>query len=371
MRRSESTEKAKVSMGKCVTTYLCCLVALVCFACSPESTSSLDGQLLYQNQPIANAQVEIYLKAEKDRSVQPFAVTSTDSDGRFLLQLPSGRYYLIGKKRESAADGRTRMLMAESPGNPHSVERGRTTVPAFNLHEMGRQGGLVADAGTGLTGQVTHRGSPVGRAYVYVYTNHESGLMGPSYGEAVQTDENGRFQIALPAGSYYVVARKRAAGGRSGELQVGDLNSPYPDNPVQVPRGQMVALESFPLAQIDESLLAQRDAEGRFAPSDTVIQGLVADSDGRAVDGVYVFAYLDSRMVGKPVHISAPTGPDGRFRLYVAAGGIYYIGARSAYGGPLEPGEFVGTYDGQPDHGFQVSQNQQASLGTITVREVW
>ena len=140
------------------------LVAGLLSACTPDGESGLRGQLLVQDQPLASAQVEIYLKADKDRSVQPFAVAVTDAEGRYQLSLPEGSYFVIGKKRETTEDGRTRMLMAESPANPHWVTDKMTQVATFNLHEMGREGLPVADAATGVSGQVTHQGEPVSRA---------------------------------------------------------------------------------------------------------------------------------------------------------------------------------------------------------------
>jgi len=339
--------------------------------CGSEEQGTLRGQLLFQDRPLAQAQVEVYLRAEKDRSVQPFAVGSTDADGRFAVSLPPGQYFLIGKQRGEDASGRMRMLMAESPGNPHRVEAGGSRVAPFNLHEMGREGALVADADTGVSGQVVYAGQGAARTFVYVYSEEAGGLMGPSYGEAVQADDAGRFSIDLPAGRYFLVARKRAGGSRSGGLSPGDLNGIYPQNPVTVVRGQRQALATFPLAAIDAEVQAERQSAGTFTPTDTALTGQAVDADGRPVDGVYVFAYRDSRMVGKPVYISAPSDADGRFQLYLGSGGTYFIGARSAYGGPLEPGEWVGTYDGQADHSIQVTAGQVRSLGSMTVREVW
>lgn len=76
-------------------------------------------------------------------------------------------------------------------------------------------------------------------------------------------------------------------------------------------------------------------------------------------------------MVGKPSYISAPSGADGRFEIRLGDGGRYYIGARSTYGGPLEPGEWVGTFDVRPDHLATVAKGQSLELPAIVVREVW
>lgn len=346
------------------------LLGLLC-ACTPDNELGLSGQLLFQDQPLAAAQVEIYLKADKDRSVQPFVVATTDAQGRYRVSLPAGRYFVIGKKRESTDDGRTRMLMAESPANPHQVAKGMAQVPGFNLREMGREGLPVADAATGIAGQITYNGEPVSRAFVYIYTETGAGLIGPSYGEAVQTGKDGMFTVNLPAGRYSLVARKRADGSRSGTLAPGDLNANYSGNPVDVRSGERLLLAEFSLARIDAEVYAQRQADGVFVKTDTSLHGQVVNTDGQPVSDVYVLAYLDSRMVGKPLHMSVPTGADGRFSLFLSDGGTYYIGARSAIGGPLEPGEWVGTFDGQPDHGISVLPGAKDDLGLITVKEFW
>ena len=344
---------------------LTCLLA----GCAPEGESGLEGRLLFQDKPLAEAQVEIYLRADKDRSVQPFAVASTDANGRYKVTLPEGRYFVIGKKRETTADGRSRMLMGESPANPHAVTRGVAQAAGFNLREMGREGLAAADAR--LSGRVTHQGVGVARAFVYVYTATGGELMGPSYGEAVQTDADGGYTVELPAGRYALVARLRTDGGRSGELAPGDLNGAYPANPVALAAGEHLQLAELPLTAVDAEKHAKRQSQGVFTPTGTQLVGRVIDAEGQPVSGVYAFAYLDSRMVGKPVHIAAPTDAAGGYRIYVADGGTYFVGARSAYGGPLEPGEWVGTYDGRPDHSVTVARGATLELEPITVREVW
>jgi hypothetical protein len=347
------------------------ITTLLLTGCSDDGGSGLSGQLLFQDQPLPQAQVEVYLKADKDRSVQPFAVGNTDAAGNYRVELPAGRYFVIGKQRGEGPDGHPRMLMADAPGNPYTVARGTARVPAFNLREMGREGGLSAAADSGVAGQLSATVQPLDRAFVYVYTETGSGLVGPSFGEAVQVDQDGRFRIDLPAGRYHLVARRRAAGGRSGELAPGDLNGSYPGNPVTVRSGERLQLGAFPLAVIDPAVHAKRQAAGTFAPTGTMLTGQVLDPQGAPVRGVHVFAYLDSRMVGKPVHISAPSDASGRFQLHLGDGGTYFVGARSNYGGPLEPGEWVGTFDGRPDHAVSVAKGGTQALGPLTVREVW
>lgn len=266
--------------------YVLTMLVGLLIGCAPEGETGLQGQLLFQDKPLAQAQVEIYLKAEKNRSSQPFAVTSTDAEGRYRVSLPDGDYYVIGKLRDVRESGRARMLMAEAPGNPQLVVGKMLKVPAFSLYEMGHQGELVADAGTGLVGRVTHAGVPLESAFVYVYTEASSDLMGPSYGEAVRTDVDGRFQIDLPAGRYHLAARKRVDGDRSGELEAGDLNSIYPGNPVEVSKGEVLELENFSLQAVDAVKKSARLAEGTFSPTETLLSGQVVDQDDLPVSGI-------------------------------------------------------------------------------------
>jgi hypothetical protein len=236
---------------------------------------------------------------------------------------------------------------------------------------MGRDGALVAEAGTGVKGRIVHDRQPVANAFVYVYSEKSAGLIGPSYGEAVRSGADGTFTIPLPAGNFYLAARKRADGARSGDVAVGDLNASWQGNPLTLKHGETVDLGDFAITTVSAAGRKERFEQGKFAPTGTTLTGRMLDQDGKAVSGVYAFAYLDSRMVGKPVYISAATGADGRFELRLGDGGTYYIGARSTFGGPLEPGEWVGTYDARPDHMVKVKKGEVLDLDKIVVREVW
>ena len=345
---------------------------LLLAACTAETGTGLGGKLTFENRPIAAATVEIYLKSEKDRSTLPFMTTTTDTKGSYQVNLPAGRYYVIAKLRQTLDDGRIRMLMAECPANPLEVAGGeQRTIPTFSLREMGRDGALIPLPETGVRGRLVSDTKPVANATVYVYTEKGTGLIGPSYGEAVQSDAAGRFQIDLPAGRFFLAARKRSGGSRMGEPQAGDLNGTYANNPVAVSAGAYTNLADLVLTPVDASARAERLAEGKFSATPTRFSGRVVNQDGRPIAGIYLFAYLDSRMVGKPTYISAPTDKQGRYQLNLGSGGTYYLGARSTFGGPLEPGEWVGTFDLRADHSVEIEANRDLVLDDIIVREVW
>ena len=150
-----------------------------------------------------------------------------------------------------------------------------------------------------------------------------------------------------------------------GEPDAGDLNGIYPNNPVEIKAGLYTDLPDLVLTPVDASARAERLAEGKFNVTPTWFSGRVVNQDGRPVPDIYVFAYLDSRMVGKPTYISAATNDQGFYRLNLGTGGTYYLGARSTFGGPLEPGEWVGTFDARADHSVQIEERRNLALDDI------
>jgi hypothetical protein len=111
-------------------------------------------------------------------------------------------------------------------------------------------------------------------------------------------------------------------------------------------------------------------AGGQETPA-AEIRGMVARDDGSPAPGVRVMAYADPRMIGRPFAVSGPTGGDGAFLLRLPKPGKFYLGARSELGGPVSPGEWIGSYDGAPDHGVSVRNGEQREGIRIRVVEKW
>ena len=82
---------------------------------------------------------------------------------------------------------------------------------------------------TGITGQVVLKegGAPLADAYVNIYPDATSNLLGPSQFISSPTDALGRYTLEVPPGTYYVVARKRVSGQPSGPLSPGDFYSEH------------------------------------------------------------------------------------------------------------------------------------------------
>ncbi len=62
-------------------------------------------------------------------------------------------------------------------------------------------------------------------AFVNVYPDTISNLLGPSQFISSPTDGQGHYRIEVPPGVYYVVARKRLSGQSTGPLSPGDFYS--------------------------------------------------------------------------------------------------------------------------------------------------
>jgi len=343
-------------------------LSLLLAGCTQEG-AGIEGAIIFNEKPLGQARVEFYLKSGEERSSAPFSVATTDLQGRFHAELPAGDYYLVGKKKEQGG-GVNRMLMAEYPQNPVVVSSGMVEVEPLILSEVGFAGAIAADGKTHVTGRLMFDGQPLAEAFVYVYTRGDA-LTGPSYGLVVHAEEDGSFDLPLAPGRYWLAARKRSDGSRVGDPQVGDLNGEYPGNPLVLSSGEEKRLPPWSLERVTRSGRQERMAEGKFVKTDTWLSGRVVDEDRQPVSGIYLFAYRDSRMIGKPNFISSPTGQDGGFRIYLDREDEYFVGARSTYGGPLEPGEWVGTFDGRADHGVVAEEEQETVLGDILVREVW
>jgi len=339
-----------------------------------DKKTKLVGKVNYNGKGLSSATIEIYLKSEKDKSVPPFMTGETNESGDFEITLPAGKYFIIGKKRFFEG-GVTNMLMGEYPKNPIVADSGKTvTVAPFSLFNMGADKRLDIE-GSGLTGKVTSDGVDIVGSFVYVYPESNPSMIGPSYIVSQEINADGTFKVNLLAGRYYVGVRQRSSKTKLGYLNQGDLSVDYEKNPVTVKQDEYFDLGALKLHQVDSEKLAKIKEESPEQAYSTKISGRVTNEDSEPVYGIYVYAYNDPKMVGKPTALSKKTDKEGRFTLYVTnnekSNNIYYVGARTNFGGPLEPGEYVGTYNENPQHQLIIDKKQEITGIDIIVKEVW
>jgi len=332
---------------------------LLCLIAGPAAAALVTGKAAVNTKGVAGIQVQAYPLAASNLTGAPVATSATTkADGLFRLELPPGDYYFIAR-----GEG----LFAFYGRNPVGV-------PTAGLKEMNL--GLVPQklpvpeqktlVTTGLLGQVTANGKPLAGALIYVYTDLTSQFKGMGLGMAGPTDEKGMFEVELPAGTYYLLARQRNSGSAMGPLQAGDYIGYYPGNPLVVKEGQLSRV-AMPMLEVPEKV--ERLADQLFGQ--TSIHGRILDKKKQPVTGMRVMLYDDPQMLNRPLYVSQPTGKDGVFVLSFPHGGTYYLVARSALGGAPAPGELYGTYDKRPDHAVIVKDGQALKGVEIQVEEMW
>ncbi len=296
---------------------------------------------------------------------------TTDGAGTVFCPLGPGRYFLVGQWRR---DGDFLRPIAPGDrfayfgGNPVFVSGGLAREIVLPLEEFASPPeGLAPPAGlSGVAGVVLSGGVPVADAQVFAYLRGDGAFRDLGFAASGPTAADGRFVLDLPPGAYYLVARRRAAGGVAGPLRKGDAFGYFAANPVTVVPGR------FSRVAIPMTVLKLRNIpawSGDYAAAAS-IEGRILGRDGTPRRGVYAALYDNPDLLNRPVFLSDVTGPDGRYRLPVPAPGTYYLGARVGYGGSPAPGGLYGRYEGSPDHSVTVREGSRLTGIDIVVDEV-
>lgn len=346
------------------------LLAVFLLSGCSRTTGTVEGTTTIAGVPSGGAQIRFFVRAGEERSGTPFATGESGADGTFRKELPAGSYYLTAL-RTAREGGRDRTWKGEFPGNPLRVEAGgRATGVDIPMSEMSA-GGFVAREGTGVTGKVLSSGRPAAGVFVYAYPEEARAVRGPSFVAFARTDERGRFSLPLREGAFRVVARRKGGENEAGAMMPEGESGGEEFRAVTLAAGETRELGAIALHRSEEGKRSARaEAGGQDRPR-ARIEGVVLRDDGTPARGVYVMAYADHRMIGRPFAISGKTGGDGIFLLGLPRPGTFYLGARSEFGGPLSPGEWVGTYDAAPDHSVRVKEGETKTGIRIRVAEKW
>jgi hypothetical protein len=288
----------------------------------------------------------------------PHRSAATGKDGLFSLELPAGQYFFLAR-----GGG----FFAYYGRNPVAVPE--AGLAGMNLALVAEDPALIeqkTEISTGVTGRALVGEKPLADAIVYVYTDLNDQLKGMGLGMSAPTDEKGRFEVPLAPGTYYLLARKRQAGGFAGPLRAGDFIGYYPGNPVTVGPDRVVQL-TLPMLEVPEKV--ERLADSLFGQ--TSIHGRIVDGEGKPVAGARAILYSDPTMLNRPLYVSRPSDADGRFVLSFAEGGTYFLAARDTLGGTPQPGERYGRFAGSGDGSIQVVTGQDKSGVEIVVEEMW
>jgi hypothetical protein len=340
------------------------LVALLAPACGTLGTRparpELAGRVTFGGAPVAGATVSVIDAYLPSGPHVAFSARCAD-DGAFRVEVPAGSWFV-------AASGRFegKAVFAWSGQNPVRIDSGSRWIGVKSVAETQPPRYEPASGGRGasVAGTVRFNGEPSADAYVYVYASPEGHFKGMGYAMSPPTGADGRFAVdGLPESGYYLVARRRAAGGLTGPLEKGDLFGFFPGNPVYLKDGQAAVLD-LEMVEKEKALSYSEVTSG----VETVLRGRVVDKAGVPQAGVYAFVY-DNRVFGqkRPYAHSGKTGADGRFSIFLDRGGLFYLGARERFGNSPTPGERFGFYDGTPDHAVLLPPSGKVEGLTVVV----
>ncbi len=326
-----------------------------------RNENCLKIRVVFKGNPVPGAEVGLY-PTPYDFPEKPFVSGIAGEDGELVLKVAEGRkYYLVAQKKLSPG----KMAFGYFGGNP--IYPGGSSSLSILLPLVEYSGKVVRQKyeASILRGNVIFDGSPLPNCYVFAFPDDESDFRDPNDAVMSLTDEKGYFEMEVPPGEYFIVAKKRKTGSFAGPLGEGDYTGYFPENPVSIGPGEAIEIE-LPVV-----LLKMRNPQVFQREGIAVIEGIIIDETGKPVEGVHAALYDNPDLLNRPVVISSPTGRDGKFVLYVPYSGKFYLGARTGYGGAPGPGDLYGKYEGTPDHSIVVDEGDRIGGVTIIVTEVW
>lgn len=181
------------------------------------ASAAVEGRVLYEGQPLADAVVYLYLDVADDLKGQGFRIAPpTGADGVFAFDgLPESSYFLAA--RRSADGGRVGPVLegdylALYSGNPLPLRAGEAAVVELHaLRKVREEAGSAtfSHSGTLLRGIVVDAtGRPVAGVHVFAYRDRVIGHQRPAALSA-PTGADGVFSVAFDTpGTYFIGARQ-------------------------------------------------------------------------------------------------------------------------------------------------------------------
>ncbi|HAM49458.1 MAG TPA: hypothetical protein DCP92_01690 [Nitrospiraceae bacterium] len=168
----------------------------------------------------------------------------------------------------------------------------------------------------------------------------------PTY--AFEIEDNAHFTVMLPEGDYYMGAIKRQSGQRLGPPHEGDYFFISQDEKGQPKKLRVSKDSKIDLGVLEEAVPFKRETLAQKGI--TSIQGTIYDENGRPMEGMLVFAFVNPSMFGRPLFVSELSDKLGHYELRLAGEGTFFLLSRTNYGGgPRSTDELLGVYkDSKP-----------------------
>lgn len=180
-----------------------------------EFSSAISGRVLYDDAPVENAYVSIFLDDSDDFKGPGYSIASTNVNGEFFFDyLPESDYYIFVRKRHSGEKVGPIYeddLYSYFPGNPLHTINGKTMKITINCISKidDERAVTTSPPSIGFSGRVLDvNGKPVKGAHVFAYTDPVIGHKRPS-ALSLATKEDGAYVVELKkGGTYYIGARQ-------------------------------------------------------------------------------------------------------------------------------------------------------------------
>jgi hypothetical protein len=218
---------------------------VVCLVAGPVfgETTRLQGTISDESgQPVAAAELFVY-DSPKTRRPADYISPRTGADGRYVLNLPPGKYWGVARVRHSEKYG---PLLS---GDLHSGEPKEVDLAAGD-HELDFMVADIRDLARAkekrlgsmprVTGRVlSNEGRPVASAFLSVWAAADATKLPVMV--SAWTEPNGEYSIFLPPGSYAVAASTTFPPPISGVVLV----------PLTVPEGEKMVAFDIQLSKIE------------------------------------------------------------------------------------------------------------------------
>lgn len=195
-----------------------------------EGKTGITGGAYQDGTPIENVEVYLYRNLKTNFRGPADFLDVTDVNGRYFLDVPEGKYYIIARKRKKGVGSgpiKKGDYYSEPKYEPVIVKSGQTAVVDLELKQL--FGKLIQKKSgqekteTHLSGTISDKsGIPVKGVYAFAYGD-EDFKREPDFFSA-ETGDDGTFTIYFKEGGrYYIGAKSPGRGG----LKKGDLYGLY------------------------------------------------------------------------------------------------------------------------------------------------
>ncbi|MDD5773559.1 MAG: prealbumin-like fold domain-containing protein [bacterium] len=341
-----------------------------------ENIFQIEGSVSYKDEVLSGAVVGVYLEnkvQDSGVSEEPFVKLVTDENGKFIVNLPAGNYYFKAWKIKDATGKylQENDLFCFYGGNPVNISGSKEDLilKCVKIHSIQRQIDESLDRAE-LTGKIIDiNGRPMERAYVYLFSVSNPDLRRMADIVSAPTLNDGSFSVTFDsAGYYFLMVRKRRNTEERGPLKTGDYYGYYYANPLEIKDKTKNYLQIECIEKKKDQLPVNLIS---IPVGKSAIRGRIIDKNGNPVSGMFAFTYKDEFNTGKkPDYKSIITGEDGGYTILIEEPGFYVLGARKTYGGPPEPGDIFGFYNGTENNKIEVKKREVRDNIDIIVEEV-